>query len=277
MDFELTSSPDSPELEDENASPAATEFRISQQPLVTPNEHVASSQRPLNDELPRSYGTQTLALLPRDPYTLFAYWDVDWEKAFDAEPPPDHKVHLRILDSDGAVEATMLVEPMGGSCPVAVSKSNTPYTAEIGWFKTGGAWQSVAKADAATTPPDGGDDAGPMELTTIPFHLTFQRMIDLLRVPKHEQGALAGILGELRERVAAAGAAQVVSGGEGEVARAIEDAVAGDHSTMPNRVDGEAINERPIDRWNDAALKQSLGIGTTSSPTGGFTGSSRTA
>ena len=60
-----------------------------------------------------------------------------------------------------------------------------------------------------------------MELTTIPFHLSFQRMLDLLRVPKHESGSLTAMLTNLQERVRAAEPATEFTATQREVIQAL--------------------------------------------------------
>ena len=269
MDFEIKPATDAGSSSpDAGSSPEGAEFHISTQPLVTAAPKGAVSAKAAV-ELPRSYGTQTLCLMARDPHTLFVYWDIDWDAAFREQTPPDRKVHLRILNADGSEQAMQEVEPLATSCSVAVSNADAGYTGEIGWFKSPGVWSSLAHSDSITTPADANEATGPMELMTIPFHLSFQRMLDLLRVPKHESGSLAAMLGDLRERVKNAGSETEFSEMHREVIRAIEEVAA--NSPASGEIDPNAV---PLSVWTRERLERMLGFGP-SSPSGGFVGSSR--
>ncbi|MDQ6656306.1 MAG: hypothetical protein M3Y80_10895, partial [Verrucomicrobiota bacterium] len=95
------------------------EFIVSAQPVIADAPvNTAAEDASEREQLPRSYGSQMLWLMARDPQTLFACWDIDWLKAFAGDPPRDQKVHLRVRTGAGVEEASMPVEPMSGSCYV---------------------------------------------------------------------------------------------------------------------------------------------------------------
>lgn len=199
MDFTLTSAADSAlNALDPAAENGGSEagFTISPSPLVSADRKRDADMH----ELPRSYGGETLCLLARDPQSLFAYWDIDWANTFAEATPLERKVYLRILSADGAEEKRIEVEPMAGGHIVETAARNIDYTAELGYYSSAGEWKSVAISTAVNTPPALPTDGVTADMTTIPFHLSFQRMLDVLRVPNQEGEPLTAMLSTLRER-----------------------------------------------------------------------------
>jgi hypothetical protein len=245
-------------------------FSLSAEPIVAPSatRDEAATSTP---ELPRNYGTQLLCLLPRDPRTIYAYWDVDWENAFAGDPPRDRKVHLRVRSEDGAAEKTVAVEPMAGYCYVDVADGDASYSAELGYFQPADTWNLIASSEPVTTPPDA-ITAGPADFATVPFHLSFERMMDELRRAKQESAALTAMLNELRQRATSAADRATFTAGQQEVAAALELSASPAASTTP--ASAPANGERPRDLWSAAAAWSMPGFDATS-PRGGFGGSSQ--
>ena len=244
-------------------------FRVSADPVVE-NGHtseLATDEIAADDALPTSYASPTLYLMARDPHSLFAYWDVDWTEAFREQKPRDRKVHLRVTRSDGAEETSLEVEPMAGSCYIDVTSGDESYTADLGYYEPAGVWNSVAISIPVATPPDSVEQAEAPDFATVPFHISFQRMIDMFRVSKHENESLTDMLAALRERAASDVGSAAMTEEEREIVRAIDDAVA--QSPQP-----PAAAESP-DLWVQQNLQRILGFGArTTSPEAGFTGGS---
>ena len=180
-------------------------FVLSNRPLVPPESQVQSAGGPSRDyenlgELPRSYGRPILFGIARDPHTLFAYWEIDWPAAFGNKPPADRKVHLRVISEDGSEETRMTVEPFAGNHCVAVSQARSTYRIELGYHEPAEVWNSVATSDAIATPPDDVSENDAIDVATVPFHLSFQRMVDTFRASKYDGDALVEIVGRLQER-----------------------------------------------------------------------------
>ena len=117
-------------------------------------------------ELPRSYGSDRLVLLPRDPWWLFAYWEITAASRVDA---------LRSLGDDaaGAREVLRIYDvtfiefdgqnawswfdvdfaPGAESWYVNVGKPGTSYCAEIGLRTGGGRFVPLVRAVTVQTPP----------------------------------------------------------------------------------------------------------------------------
>jgi hypothetical protein len=112
-----------------------------------------------------------------------------------------------------------------------------------------------------TTPPDTVSSASEVDFATVPFHLTFQHMIDLLRVSKRENESLTAMLADLRTR--ASDPQNRLSDQERDLAQILQDADSGPRSADQSR------------GWTQQRLERILGFGG-SSPAGAFGGSSRT-
>jgi hypothetical protein len=178
-------------------------FVLSNRPLV-PQELQEAAARPSGDyenlgELPRFYGRSFLFGIARDPHMLFAYWEIDWKSAFGDKPPADRKVHLRVISEDGSEETMVTVEPFAGNHCVAVSQARSTYRIELGYHQPAEVWHSVATSDAVMTPPDDVSESDSIDVATVPFHLSFQRMVDSFRASKYDGDALVEIVGRLQE------------------------------------------------------------------------------
>ena len=179
-------------------------FVLSNRPLVPLELQEQSSRGPSRDyenlgELPRSYGRSFLFGIARDPHMLFAYWEIDWKGAFGNKPPADRKVHLRVISDDGSEETRVTVEPFAGNHCVAVSQARSTYRIELGYHEPAEVWNSVATSDAIATPPDDVSENDSIDVATVPFHLSFQRMVDAFRASKYDGDALVEIVGRLQE------------------------------------------------------------------------------
>ena len=242
-------------------------FQVSADPVVENGNAAAESGGAADAGLPNAYGSQALYLMARDPHSLFAYWDIDWTETFRMQMPRDRKVHLLVVRSDGAEETSLEVEPLAGSSYIDVSSGDESYTAELGYYEPAGVWNSVAVSVPVATPPDSIEQAEAPDFTTVPFHLSFQRMIDLFRVSKHENASLTAMLSDLRERATTESGASAMTDEEREIARAIDEAVA-DSGSAGTRTDSP-------DLWVQQNLERILGFGRSgTSPERGFGGGS---
>ena len=216
-------------------------------------------------ELPRSYGQPIIFAIARDPRTLFVYWDLDWPTIFATAEPHDRKVLLRVYDSGGMQESELEVEPMAGSCSVSVSQPRASYHVEVGYFQPENVWNSLGRSVDVTMPPDAIADGSEVDIVTVPFHLSFQRMIDAFRVSKNDGEALTELVSRLQQRKVQDGASAPLSAEESELLSAIS-------SNVSERISwahaGAAVLEK--------RLEDILGFGSTS-PERGFGGSSGSA
>jgi hypothetical protein len=271
MEFQLRPDPDANDAEPAPRSTAARgddSFSISSQPVVEDTAREIDADEPAT--LPLSHHTQTVWLMPRDPQSLFACWDVDWRAAFQDETPTERKVHLRLLRDDGSEETAMAVEPMSGNCHVPVAGPGEFYTAELGFYQPAGTWNLVATSAAVAMPSADINESDEAEFATIPLHLSFQRMIDAFRLTHHESASITQMLADLRERVTSTtGETNAISSEEREIARALDHAA----TTAPQPA---AKQPAAPDLWARMEADRVLGFGATS-PRAGFGGNSSRA
>jgi hypothetical protein len=239
-------------------------FVLSSQPIVELEPRALSSSRDFENlgELPRSYGGAFLFAIARDPHTLFAYWDIDWAEVFGDNPPADRKVHLRVLWHEGIEESTAAVEPLAGSHLISVQHARSSYRIEIGYYAPDDVWNSVAFSAAVITPPDDVAENGPVDVATIPFHLSFQRIVDSFRGSKYDGDALTEIVGRLQHHADNSDAS--LPENERELLRALESGLsekdAAQRSRLRNAQDVFATRQR---------IESILGFGATSPAHGG--------
>jgi hypothetical protein len=215
-------------------------------------------------QLPRVYGAPILFAIARDPRTLFTYWNIDWPSVFAKTEPLDRQVYLRVKRGDGAEESESLIEPMLGSYYALVAQPRGTYRVEIGYYQPANEWHSIVVSDEVVMPPETASEKVDVDVATVPFHLGFQRIVDLFQ--SSNEGALTESISQLQER--AADDEQSLTLEEKEILRAMNLSLS----------EFAAARRAYLDSDNRAALRKRLeamlGFGA-SSPLGGFGGSSR--
>lgn len=143
-------------------------------------DHATIPPERASDELPRTYGRDRVVLLPRDPWTLFAYWEVT---------PGTRVATLRALGSEagGAREVLRVydvtfvtptgdhawlafdVEPLPGTTRLhaSASRPGASYIVEIGLRTTTNRFLPMARSNTVTLPP-----AAPSPDTTVRWTAT---------------------------------------------------------------------------------------------------------
>jgi hypothetical protein len=204
--------------------------------------------------------------MPRDPQTIFAYWNIDWASEFAADEPQDRHVYLRVLDENGRDESESLVEPLLGSFSAAVSRPRATYRAELGYYTPGRGWKSVASSEPVTMPADAPSENTTVDVATVPFHLTFQKLVDLFRESNGDPLVVA--LSRLEDRIVASAKNDVdLTPAAREVLRALN------MSIDDLRAGRAAFAEKPNESQLRKRAESILGFGA-SSPAGGFSSSS---
>ncbi len=155
-------------------------FEVSQEPLagITTAEPTAGySPAPAYEhlgDLPPTYGSQSVYLVAYDPRQLFAYWDVD----------PGSNTNLvyglRVCRADGEVETEVTINPREAGRYLAAGLAGGTYYVELGTTGRAGRWRPLAFSGRVTMPAAG--LAGEVEprFATLPFHLSFQRLLELI-------------------------------------------------------------------------------------------------
>lgn len=231
-------------------------FHVSSEPVIRLADEAQVHDFGDVVELPRVYGYPILFAIARDPRTIFVYWNIDWQSLFAREAPVDRQVHLLVYKSDGAEEASAAVEPMAGNCYLNVSQPRGSYRVEIGYYQPARQWNSVATSEMVTMPPDSVSEDVEVGLATIPFHLSFQRLVDLFRASNAD--ALTEIISRLQTRALTDEERDLLSAEEWEILRAM------------NLTIGEiqSAHRAFLTRSNEALLRKRteaiLGFGATS-------------
>jgi hypothetical protein len=243
-----------------NDSPR-TGFRIADGPIL------GKEPAPDFSDLPKPFGAPLLFAIARDPRTLFTYWNIDWPAAFAGEEPLDRQVFLRVLKESGAEESECVVEPMLGSYYALVARPRESYRVELGFYGRAGNWRSVAISDAVAMPAESVSENTVVDVATVPFHLSFQKMIDLFCETNGDP--LTTVLSRVQARALAEEDVDLAPE-EREILRAMNLSV--------NQL--RSASERFASRSDDAMLRKRaeaiLGFGS-SSPMQGFGGSSGSA
>jgi hypothetical protein len=155
-------------------------FRISREPVV----YLAADNRRQNGGgavgLPRAYGPPTLFAIARDSRCIFVGWNIDWLSVFEKSMPVDRQVHLRVYRADGLKEKSVAVEPMAEMHYVSTSEPYGSYRVEIGYYQPADVWHSVVMSNEIVMPTHGITETADVDLVTIPFHLSFQQLAELL-------------------------------------------------------------------------------------------------
>jgi hypothetical protein len=200
----------------------ADAFSISSEAVVCSDNEEERNVSEFNEigGLPRVYGAPLLFAIARDPRTIFTYWSIDWPAVFAKTVPVDRQAHLRVYRADGIEEESVAVEPMSGNCSIAVSRAGGSYHVEIGYYQPADVWHSVATSDKVTMPPDSFAGYGDVDSATIPFHLSFQRLLDLFGASKG--GALAKTISQFQKRALSNGKSKQLSAEEREILRVMD-------------------------------------------------------
>jgi Domain of unknown function (DUF4912) len=174
-------------------------FRISGKPVVPLTDDQQLHNLSDSVELPRIYGPPRLFAIARDPYTIFAYWNIDWLSIFKDGEPADRQVHLRVCCADGLEEKSVAVEPMAGMHYITMSRRHPSCRIEIGYYQPADVWRSVATSNEIMMPTDEISEAEQADLATIPFHVAFHQLVDLFGAAKGE--ALAMVISRFQTQV----------------------------------------------------------------------------
>ena len=198
-----------------NSSDPLSGYKISEGP-VTSSSLLRRGVEAASElmELPAHYGKPLLVAIARDPRTLFVCWSVDWPAAFGKGLPADRCAHVRIRQNGN--EKTVAVEPMSGSCAIEELEPGQTYSVELGYYAPPETWNSVVTGDEVMMPFVSESANEMVDVATVPFHLAFQRILDVFRRSTGDD--LAQALAQFQERANRS----KLSRDESEVLRALD-------------------------------------------------------
>jgi uncharacterized protein DUF4912 len=237
-------------------------FHISRKPVVPLAEDEQSYALSNGLELPRFHGPPHLLAIARDPWTIFAYWSVEWPSIFKSGVPIDRQVHLRVHCTDGLEEKEAAVEPMAGMHYVTMSQRHRACRIEIGYYQPADVWHSGVMSNEVMIPPAETSEGELVDLAAIPFHLRFQQLADLFGAANDD--ALATVISRFQARAVSSGTPERLSSEERKILQRTGAALSelADARRAFNQIDREKLKRRA------EALP---GLGATS-PSRGFKG-----
>lgn len=145
-------------------------------------------------DLPRSYGDEGIFVIAQEPHWLFCYWDYTLTEGVESA------VFLR-HGREGAArpEAEVPVPPETNSWYLSVRDADADYYVELGHYN-GGHWKTLTRSGTVLTPRDTLAGFGEPVFANMPFHATFQQLVEKLRGEMREGESLAAALARLQGR-----------------------------------------------------------------------------
>jgi hypothetical protein len=142
-------------------------------------------------ELPSGYGD--MFVVARDPHWLFTYWDFDYSKF-----PEQRQLGLQVFRDD-ALETTVDVNEIARNWYIPVQAANASYRVVFGYKDSQGTWHSVGEAGPTHTPPEAISTEWDTLFATVPIHLTFNLLVDVVEAAKSRGEPLAEALARLQQ------------------------------------------------------------------------------
>ena len=149
--------------------------------------------------LPESYGTKKLFLVARDPHILFAYWDlnqVQYQEA--ARTACDGKVFLEVyVPGEGRVQQIHIWD-CHKNWYLQVNRPDTTFVAQLGYYRGDGSFEVLARSAEVRTPRDTLSPNTDARFVTIPFHVSFRELYDMIAAQAQPGEELAETLARLQ-------------------------------------------------------------------------------
>ena len=145
-------------------------------------------------DLPRSYGDEKIFVIAQEPHWLFCYWDYTLTEGIEGA------IFLR-HGREGAArpEAEVPVPVETNSWYLSVRDADADYYVELGHYN-GGHWKTLTRSGTVLTPRDTLAGFGDPVFANMPFHATFQQLVEKLRGEMREGESLAAALARLQGR-----------------------------------------------------------------------------
>jgi uncharacterized protein len=149
--------------------------------------------------LPESYGTKKLFLVARDPHILFAYWDlspIQYQEA--ARAAHDGKVFLEVyVPGEGRVQQIHIWD-CHKNWYLQVNRPDTSFVAQLGYYRPDGGFEVLARSAEVRTPRDTLSPNTEARFVTIPFHVSFREIFDMIAAQSQPGEELAETLARLQ-------------------------------------------------------------------------------
>ena len=142
-------------------------------------------------ELPSGYGD--MFVVARDPHWLFTYWDFDYSKF-----PGQRQLGLQVFRGD-VLETTVDINEVARNWYIPVQAANASYRVVFGYKDSHGTWHSMGEAGPTHTPPEAVSTEWDTLFATVPIHLTFNLLVDVVEAAKSRGEPLAEALARLQQ------------------------------------------------------------------------------
>jgi hypothetical protein len=142
-------------------------------------------------ELPSGYGE--MFVVARDPHCLFSYWDFDYSQF-----PQSRKLFLQVF-RDETLENAIEINEIARNWYIPVQAADTDYHVSFGYRDANDNWTEVGSAGPAHTPPESISANWETEFATVPFHLGFNFLIDVIEAAQAKHEPLTEALGRLQQ------------------------------------------------------------------------------
>ena len=142
--------------------------------------------------LPSGYGE--MFVIARDPHWLFSYWDFDYSKF-----PETRKLYLNVY-CQGHHEAEIEINEIARNWYIPVQSADAEYTVKFGYRDQAGVLTDVGSAGPTRTPPESISPNWDTQFATVPFHLSFNFLMDVMASARAEGKNLTETLSRLQQQ-----------------------------------------------------------------------------
>src|ERR1700693_5504201 len=201
---------------------------------------------------PLPTGYSEMFLIARDPHWLFTYWDFDYTKF-----PTPRKLFIEVYRNN-ELESTVEINEIARNWYIPVQSAGSDYTVVFGYRDAIGIWTEVGKAGPTQTPPESISPNWDTQFATVPFHLSFNFLLDVVSAARSEGQPLTETLARLQQ--AAIGGQGGSSSWGGEQIKVLETLLGKEfldrvfsmssqdvlqflHSELSGRMDSESASE----------------------------------
>jgi hypothetical protein len=146
-------------------------------------------------ELPSGYGQ--MFVVARDPHWLFTYWDFDY-----AAFPQSRRLLLQVYRGP-ELETTVEINEIARNWYIPVQYADADYRVEFAWQSEDGVIRVAGGAGPTHTPPESISPQWDSAFATVPFHLGFNFLLDVIDAAKATGEPLAHALARLQQAAAA--------------------------------------------------------------------------
>jgi hypothetical protein len=142
-------------------------------------------------ELPSGY--RQMFVVARDPHWLFTYWDFDY-----AEFPQRRQLLLQVFRGN-ELENTVEINEIARNWYIPVQHADADYRVEFAWKGEDGSVHIVGEAGPTHTPPESISTQWDSQFATVPFHLGFNFLMEVIETAQAKGEPLTQALARLQQ------------------------------------------------------------------------------